>query len=149
MNNLLKDFKIQPTKLRGDNMEIKQKALDGANEITHDTKTGITTTTLVHTFRPCIDLFDGNGHIAHYETDTEFIEDFKRMKQENQKNLNDYCRLDARMKTQQKEFIKYLEDEIVNCYTTIPDYEVYITTRREQEILKEILSKYKEIVGDK
>ena len=39
MNNLFKNFKIQPTKLRGENMEIKQKALDGINEITYDTKT--------------------------------------------------------------------------------------------------------------
>ena len=68
-------------------MKVKQKALDEVNEITYDTKTGITTT-LVHTFKPCIDLFDGNEHIAHYENDTEFIEDFKKMKQEN-KQLKD------------------------------------------------------------
>ena len=64
-------------------MKVKQKALDEVNEITYDTKTGITTTTLVHTFKPYIDLFDGNEHIAHYENDTEFIKDFKKMKQEN------------------------------------------------------------------
>lgn len=90
MNDLFKNFKIQPTKLRGENMEIKQKALDGINEITYDTKTEISTVTLAHTYRPCIDLYDGDEHIAHYETDKEFIEDFKRIKQENQQLKEKY-----------------------------------------------------------
>ena len=114
MNNLLKDFKIQPTKLRGENMEIKQKALDGVNEITQDTKTGITTTTLVHTFKPCIDLFDGNEYIAHYETDTEFIEDFKRMKQE-LTNLKAIEKEHQRMNGELREEIKELKE--VNTYS--------------------------------
>lgn len=71
-------------------------------------------------------------------------------------------------KTQQKEFIKYLEDEIDICdgfldtvksdlrdtlYGVMSSNKTYITTRIKenetaQKVYKEILQKYKEIIGD-
>ena len=65
-------------------MKITKKALDGVNVITEDTETGEIITTLVHTYRPRFNLYDGDACIASYENDKEFIEDFKRLKQQNE-----------------------------------------------------------------
>ena len=65
-------------------MKITRKALDGVNEITEDTETGITITTLAYTHRPSFSLYDGEVCIANYGSDKEFIEDFKRLKRENE-----------------------------------------------------------------
>lgn len=73
-----------------------------------------------------------------------------RVNKENQKLLNDYCRLDARTKTQQKEFIKHLEDNETKFDITANG--MGASSERDELIIKarayrEILSKYKEIVG--
>lgn len=46
--------------------------------------------------------------------------------------------------TQQKEFIKYLEDEIQNCEAVS---DLLFNSNREMKVYKEILQKYKEIIG--
>ena len=46
--------------------------------------------------------------------------------------------------TQQKEFIKYLEDEIEDCELTS---DLIFNHNKEMKIYKEILQKYKEIIG--
>lgn len=48
-------------------------------------------------------------------------------------------------KSQQKEFIKYLEDEIEDCELTS---DLIFNHNKEMKIYKEILQKYKEIIGD-
>ena len=48
------------------------------------------------------------------------------------------------LKTQQKEFIKYLEDEIESCKSTS---NLIFNYNKEMKIYKEILQKYKEIIG--
>ncbi len=60
------------------------------------------------------------------------------LKEQIEKVLNDYCRLDAYNRTQQKEFIKYLENE---------SKEVYRDGGLRQNIFRQILQKYKEIIG--
>lgn len=49
-----------------------------------------------------------------------------------------------RLKNQQKEFIKYLEDEIEACNLT---QNLIFNKIKETKIYKEILQKYKEIIG--
>lgn len=47
---------------------------------------------------------------------------------------------------QQKEFIKYLEDEIKACKAVS---DLLFNSNKEIKVYKEILTKYKEIIGDK
>lgn len=59
----------------------------------------------------------------------------------------DYQELEARnkdYKSQQKEFIKYLEDEIESCELTC---DLIFNRNKEMKIYKEILQKYKKIIG--
>ena len=127
-------------------MKVKQKALDEVNEIIYDTKTGITTTTLVHTFKPCIDLFDGNEHIAHYENDTEFIEDFKKMKQENQELKKQLEYLRSREYYNQLRFerdmLQYVAD---NGKVSKEDKEFIDMTHRNTELL-EVIEEVKRVL---
>lgn len=79
--------------------------------------------------------------------DIETIQGYVEMiENENRKLLNDYCRLDARTKTQQKEFIKCLEDEIKDLeksrYVSFNEF-----GNHKLYFYKEVLSKYKEIIG--
>ena len=126
-------------------MKVKQKALDEVNEITYDTKTGITTT-LVHTFKPCIDLFDGNEHIAHYKNDTEFIEDFKKMKQENQSLKKQLEYLRSREYYNQLRFerdmLQYVAD---NGKVSKEDKEFIDMTHRNTELL-EVIEEVKRVL---
>ena len=46
---------------------------------------------------------------------------------------------------QQKEFIKYLEDEIHSCEVVS---DLLFNSNKEMKVYKEILQKYKEIIGD-
>lgn len=46
---------------------------------------------------------------------------------------------------QQKEFIKYLEDEIQSCEVVS---DLLFNSNREMKVYKEIFKKYKEIIGD-
>ncbi len=48
--------------------------------------------------------------------------------------------------TQEKEFIKYLEDEIQSCEVVS---DLLFNSNREMKIYKEILQKYKEIIQTK
>lgn len=52
-----------------------------------------------------------------------------------------YCGLIA----QQKEFINYLEDEIHSCEAVS---DLLFNSNKEMKVYKEILQKYKEIIGD-
>lgn len=55
------------------------------------------------------------------------------------------------LENQQKEFIDWLENEIENCKYGEENYADGddMTYHNENELRKEILSKYKEIIGDK
>ena len=127
-------------------MKVKQKALDEVNEITYDTKTGITATTLVHTFKPCIDLFDSNEHIAHYKNDTEFIEDFKKMKQENQslKKQLEYLRSGEYYNQLrfERDMLQYVAD---NGKVSKEDKEFIDMTHRNTELL-EVIEEVRELI---
>lgn len=48
-------------------------------------------------------------------------------------------------KTQQKEFIKYLEDEIHSCEVVS---DLLFNSNKEMKVYKEILQKYKSMIGD-
>lgn len=89
------------------------------------------------------------------------IKENQELKKQYEKVLNDYCRLDAYNKTQQKEFIKYLEDEIFkntptarwkhydedgSCDYTIENCNC-VRIQPVNETLKETLQKYKSIIG--
>lgn len=73
-------------------------------------------------------------------------EEHEKLKKQLEKVLNDYCRLDAYNRTQQKEFVEYLEDFINKT-----DYEVNILGNYPylawSKAYQKILSKYKEIIG--
>lgn len=74
------------------------------------------------------------------------------LKEQIEKVLNDYCRLDAYNRTQQKEFIKYLEDEIkINTpkarWKHYNEDGGYIENQPVNAILTKVLQKYKSIIG--
>lgn len=99
------------------------------------------------------------GEIITIETAQKLAE-YDKLKKQYEKVLNDYCRLDAYNRTQQKEFINYLEEEIYsiepkgtginyNCeYDSEEDYVMAMQEQSRLNALKEILQKYKEIIGD-
>lgn len=62
------------------------------------------------------------------------------------KNSKKYDSLVQKVENQQKEFIKWLESEIKACELTC---DLIFNHNKEMKIYKEILSKYKEIIGDK
>lgn len=49
------------------------------------------------------------------------------------------------VETQQKAFIKYLEDEIQSCEAVS---DLLFNSNKEMKVYKEILQKYKSIIGD-
>ena len=57
-----------------------------------------------------------------------------------------YDSLVQKVETQQKEFIKYLEDEIHSCEVVS---DLLFNSNKEMKVYKEILQKYKEIIGGK
>ena len=57
-----------------------------------------------------------------------------------EKKANDY----DKYKTKQKEFIKYLEDEIKSCEAVS---DLLFNANKEMKIYKQILQKFKEIIG--
>ena len=75
--------------------------------------------------------------VADYETT---MSELQELKKQLEKVLNDYCRLDAYNRTQQKEFTNYLEDKI--------NYYKRNTQCFSMNLIKEILQKYKSIIGD-
>ncbi len=56
-----------------------------------------------------------------------------------------YDSLVQKVETQQKGFIKYLEDEIHSCEVVS---DLLFNSSKEMKVYKEILQKYKEIIGD-
>lgn len=62
------------------------------------------------------------------------------------KNSKKYDSLVQKVENQQKEFIKWLESEIKACELTC---DLIFNHNKEMKIYKEILSKYKEIIGVK
>ena len=100
------------------------------------------------------------GEIITIETAQKLAE-YDKLKKQYEKVLNDYCRLDAYNRTQQKKFIDYLENEIYsiepkgtginyNCeYDSEEVYRVYgYEAMLNYTIMIKILQKYKEIIGD-
>ena len=93
------------------------------------------------------------GEIITIETAQKLAE-YDKLKKQYEKVLNDYCRLDAYNRTQKKEFIKWLEDEIkkqkediFENSLTAKDIDLYIKRIKLLKI-EEILQKYKETIGD-
>ena len=72
----------------------------------------------------------------------------KRLQQEN-KELKQQISNSHQIKNQQKEFIEWLEDEIDKCKYGEENYADGddMSYHNENELRKEILSKYKEIIG--
>lgn len=90
------------------------------------------------------------GEIITIETAQKLAE-YDKLKKQYEKVLNDYCRLDAYNKTQQKEFINYLEDEYTKIRNDIEkeiDNNVKYFKIERRQIITEILQKYKSIIGD-
>lgn len=67
------------------------------------------------------------------------------------KDSKKYDSLVQKVESQQKEFIDWLENEIENCKYGEENYADGddMTYHNENELRKEILSKYKEIIGEK
>lgn len=61
------------------------------------------------------------------------------------KNSKKYDSLVQTQEAQQKEFINYLEDEIHSCEAVS---DLLFNSNKEMKVYKEILQKYKEIIGD-
>ena len=82
--------------------------------------------------------------------DIEIIQGYVEMIEEENQELNkENDRLAAKLnknKILQNEFIKYLEDEIKACELTC---DLIFNHNKEMKIYKEVLSKYKEIIGVK
>lgn len=80
------------------------------------------------------------GEIITIETAQKLAE-YDKLKKQYEKVLNDYCRLDAYNKTQQKEFVKYLEEK-EKQFDIVGD-------PIKSGACCGILNKYKEIIGGK
>ena len=106
--------------------------------------------------------------VADYETTMSGLQELKKQLEEKENiacNWKDSCLENAgkieKLENQQKEFIKYLEDKIysiepkgtgINYNCEYDSEEDYISAMQEQSrlnTLKEILLKYKEIIGGK
>lgn len=72
-----------------------------------------------------------------------------KLKKQYEKVLNDYCRLDAYNRTQQKEFINYLEKRYKDITSVIGSYGSNTDMLYgKKDILEEIFQKFKSIIGD-
>ena len=89
------------------------------------------------------------GEIITIETAQKLAE-YDKLKKQYEKVLNDYCRLDAYNRTQQKEFIKYLEEEISKWHYNYDSntYEYELEEPTAEDYANEILQKYKSTIGD-
>ena len=94
------------------------------------------------------------GEIITIETAQKLAE-YDKLKKQYEKVLNDYCRLDAYNRTQQKEFINYLEDEINKLKEQIKNYDIWHEAGTDinflilkKQFYLEILQKYKSIIGN-
>ena len=93
------------------------------------------------------DLINAVDRLKKIPDYNDLLKENQELKKQYEKVLNDYCRLDAYNRTQQKEFISYLESEIDRLEKT----EFYIDSIQKAaiETHKHNLSKYKEIIGGK
>ncbi len=92
------------------------------------------------------------------ETIQGYLEMIERENQELKKQVENYKKLGFKhlvdknnnLETQQKEFIKYLEDEINkwNYNYDSYNYEYEVEEPTAEELANKILQKYKEIIGD-
>ena len=72
-----------------------------------------------------------------------------KLKKQYEKVLNDYCRLDAYNRTQQKEFINYLEKRYKDITSVIGSYGSNTDMLYgKKDILEEIFQEFKSIIGD-
>ena len=62
------------------------------------------------------------------------------------KRFNDICDKKEELKKQQQKFINYLEDEIHSCEAVS---DLLFNSNKEMKVYKEILQKYREIIGGK
>ena len=92
------------------------------------------------------------GEIITIETAQKLAE-YDKLKKQYEKVLNDYCRLDAYNRTQQKEFINYLEDEkdrlareCSNIYEDSLGNTRLVNADKFDEV-NDILQKYRSIIG--
>ena len=78
----------------------------------------------------------------------EMIEDEnEKLKKQYEKVLNDYCRLDAYNRTQQKEFIKYMNSCIKELEKGSPNKLQNTINLGIIDVTKTILQKYKSVIG--
>lgn len=75
------------------------------------------------------------------------LKENEESKKQVEKVLNDYCRLDAYNRTQQKKFIKYINDGIKELEKERPNKLQNIINLGIIDITKTILQKYKNIIG--
>lgn len=75
------------------------------------------------------------------------LKENEELKKQVEKVLNDYCRLDAYNRTQQKKFIKYINDGIKELEKERPNKLQNIINLGIIDITKTILQKYKNIIG--
>lgn len=76
----------------------------------------------------------------------ELKKQLKELEEQSSNAINKQVARGIVLINQQKEFIEWLESEIKACELT---YDLIFNHNKEMEIYKEILSKYKEIVGGK
>ena len=78
-------------------------------------------------------------------TEMKLRDEVNRWRKEYQDTYKDVRIEIKEYKTQQKEFIKYLEDEIHSCEAVS---DLLFNSNKEMKVYKEILQKYKSIIGD-
>ena len=72
-----------------------------------------------------------------------------KLKKQYEKVLNDYCRLDTYNRTQQKEFINYLEKRYKDITSVIGSYGSNTDMLYgKKDILEEIFQEFKSVIGD-
>lgn len=90
----------------------------------------------------CLDLDDLLKENQELKKQLEDKEDFIKKLQGTKDRLDKY---NYEITMQQQEFIKYLEDEIKACKAVS---NLLFNSNKEIKVYKEILTKYKEIIGD-
>lgn len=96
----------------------------------------------------CLDLLIKENQELKKQVEDLFSENRNlRKKLENCMTFEDYkdtLHKKIKLKTQQKEFIKYLEDEIQSCEVVS---DLLFNSNKKMKVYKEILQKYKSIIG--
>lgn len=89
--------------------------------------------------------------VADYEQEKFNVEELKKQLEEYKQEKQEWINLLNMFKNQQKEFIKYLEEEISKWHYNYDSYtdEFELAEPLAEELLDDALSKYKEIIGDK